>query len=68
MTLDHAFPHPSHMAYVVKLNRDALAPPQGELSGRVEHLLSGEHADFACGDELLSWLAQHAQPVREPQP
>ena len=59
MSLATQSTHPGHRAYVVKLNRDA-APPVQTLSGRVEHLDSGEHADFASADELVHWLTRHA--------
>ena len=62
MTLDAHTAHPSDRAYVVKLHRDALARPDAELAGRVEHLVSGDHADFASADELVAWLERHAQP------
>lgn len=64
---DHAL-HPTHRAYVVKLNRDALSPPAGTLAGRVEHLVSGDHAQFSCADELVRWLERHADPqARQPR-
>lgn len=62
MTLDHHIPHPTDRAYVVKLNRDALRTPGVALAGRVEHLVSGDHADFSCADELVRWLERHADP------
>jgi hypothetical protein len=62
MTLDPHTPHPSDRAYVVKLNRDALCGSGGALAGRVEHMVSGDHADFACAHELVRWLERHADP------
>ena len=58
-------PHPSYPAagaYVLKLHRDA-RPATGHLLGRIEHVASGDSADFASGEQLLAWLAQHATPV-----
>ena len=55
-------PHPSHPSagcYVLKLHRDA-RPAQGRLSGRLEHIVSGDCTDFASSDELLAWLVRHA--------
>ena len=60
MSLDRHATHPSELAYVVKLHRDALAHPEAAaLSGRIEHLVSGDHADFQGGDALLAWLSRH---------
>jgi D-arabinose 1-dehydrogenase-like Zn-dependent alcohol dehydrogenase len=58
MTLEEHANHPSHRAYVVKLDRDALVPPH-ELAGRVEHIVSGAQCEFANGDELVAWLTRH---------
>lgn len=59
MTL-HPHPHyPSAGGYVLKLHRDALTG-RGRLSGRIEHIASGEAADFASGEALLAWLLRHA--------
>jgi hypothetical protein len=67
MTLDSHCPHPSERAYVIKLDRDA-AGERRRLSGRVEHLSSGDRADFANGDQLLAWLARHvAGALSEPE-
>lgn len=59
MNLNARASFPSTRCYVLKLHRDAL-PAQGELTGRLEHIASGEHVDFGNGDELLAWLALHA--------
>ena len=59
MTLN---PHPTYPAaggYVLRLHRDA-RPSAGHLVGRIEHVASGDSADFASGERLLEWLAQHA--------
>lgn len=59
MTLN---PHPTYPVaggYVLRLHRDA-RPASGHLAGRIEHVASGNSADFASGAELLEWLAAHA--------
>jgi hypothetical protein len=66
MTLDFLATHPTDRAYVVKLHRNALGASGGALAGRVEHLVSGDHADFCSADELVRWLERHADP--EPRP
>jgi hypothetical protein len=50
---------------VLRLHRDA-RPENGQLSGRIEHVSSGDSIDFATGAELLAWLARHATGTREP--
>jgi hypothetical protein len=59
MTLQSTSNFPNLRCYVLKLHRDA-APAAGRLHGRLEHIASGEHVDFASGDELLAWVARHA--------
>jgi len=62
MTLN---PHPTYPAsggYVLKLHRDA-RPESGALMGRIEHIASGDSADFASGEVLLDWLSRHASQV-----
>jgi hypothetical protein len=59
MTLN---PHPTYPVaggYVLRLHRDA-CPSAGQLVGRIEHVASGDSADFASGERLLEWLALHA--------
>jgi hypothetical protein len=58
--------HPSSGSYVLKLHRDA-DPRQGRLSGRIEHIVSGEHHDFASSPELIDWLQRHAAVMRGPR-
>jgi hypothetical protein len=53
---------PSAGRYVLRLHRDA-APHAGSLTGRIEHVTSGESVDFASGEELLDWLSRHAVQV-----
>jgi hypothetical protein len=59
MTLQSTANFPNARCYVLKLHRDAL-PAQGRLIGRLEHIASGEHVDFASGEALLAWLTRHA--------
>ncbi|MDN3922934.1 hypothetical protein [Roseateles violae] len=59
MTLN---PHPTYPAaghYVLRLHQDALHGAQ-RLAGRIQHVSSGDSADFASGADLLAWLAGHA--------
>jgi hypothetical protein len=52
--------HPVSGGYVLRLHRDA-RPAEGQFRGRVQHVASGEWADFASGAELLAWLVGHAE-------
>jgi hypothetical protein len=49
-------PLPVHRAFVVQLHATA-AVAQGQLTGRVEHVLSGQAAHFDTLDELLAFMA-----------
>jgi hypothetical protein len=62
MTLNPHPNHPSAGCYVLKLHRDT-RPHLGRLSGRLEHIVSGDCIDFASSEELLAWLLQHAAQV-----
>ena len=46
---------PARLAFVVQLNGSS-ATNERSLSGRVEHILSGEGASFQGGQELLSTI------------
>ena len=48
-------PLPVHRAFVVQLHATAVVA-QGQLSGRVEHVLSGQAAHFQSVDELLAFM------------
>ena len=48
---------PVHRAFVVQLHATAVVG-QGQLSGRVEHVLSGQAAHFQILDELLAFMAR----------
>ena len=50
-------PLPVQRAFVVQLHATA-AVAQGQLSGRVEHVLSGQVAHFHTLDELLAFIAR----------
>jgi hypothetical protein len=64
MTLNPLPSHPSHACYVVKLHRDA-RPQDGELSGRLEHILSGDCVDFTSAQALVDALRRHAAEWRD---
>jgi len=49
-------PLPVQRAFVVQLHATA-AVAQGQLSGRVEHVLSGQAAHFHTLNELLAFMA-----------
>jgi hypothetical protein len=57
--------YPSAGQYVLRLHRDA-RPQQGQLSGRIEHVASGEGAHFASAAGLLDWLERHAAQGCDP--
>ena len=59
MTLNPLPSHPSDGCYVVKLHRDA-RPQQGELRGRLEHIVSGDCVEFASAQALLAALVHLA--------
>ena len=50
-------PLPVQRAFVVQLHATA-AVAQGQLTGRVEHVLSGQAAHFDTLDELLAFTAR----------
>ena len=47
---------PVDRAFVMQLN--ATATTQGQLSGRVEHVVSGQAAHFQTLDQLLAFIAR----------
>ena len=57
--------YPSAGRYVLRLHRD-VPRHDGQLAGRVEHVTSGDSADFASATELLDWLSRHAAQVLDP--
>ena len=50
-------PLPVQRAFVVQLHATAVVA-QGQLTGRVEHVLSGQAAHFHTVDELLAFIAR----------
>lgn len=50
-------PLPVQRAFVVQLHATAVVAP-GQLTGRVEHVLSGQAAHFQSLDELLAFMAR----------
>lgn len=50
-------PLPVERAFVVQLHATAVAA-HGQLTGRVEHVLSGQAAHFHTLDELLAFMAR----------
>lgn len=63
MTLNPHPIHPAAGAYVLRLHRDA-RPADGPLMGRIQHVASGDWADFASSSELHDWLARHFAQVQ----
>jgi hypothetical protein len=55
MTLNAITNFPSSRCYVLKLHRDAV-PATGLVIGRLEHIASGAHVDFASDQGLLAAL------------
>ena len=62
MTLNHHPDFPSARYYVLKLHRDS-DPARSVLRGRIEHVASGEHFDFASAPALLALLARHLEDL-----
>ncbi|WP_114968714.1 hypothetical protein [Rhodoferax ferrireducens] len=63
MTLNPHPIHPAAGAYVLRLHRDA-CPAEGLLMGRIQHVTSGDWADFTSSTAMLAWLTQHAAQWR----
>ena len=60
MTLNPHPIHPAAGAYVLRLHRDA-RPAEGLLMGRIQHVASGDWADFASSVAMLDWLVWHCE-------
>ena len=58
MTLNPVPLYPSTGRYVLRLHRDAMQA--GVIAGRIEHVSSGDSAEFADRGELVDWLARHS--------
>ena len=59
MTLNPIPSHPSSQCYVLKLHRDS-QPAQGQISGLLEHVATGQSISFADAEGLLAALLAHA--------
>ena len=60
-------PLPVQRAFVVQLHATA-AVAHGQLTGRVEHVLSGQAAHFHSMDELLAFIARVLVAVENTPP
>ena len=67
MILNHLPIFPAAGRYVVRLHQDA-RPAEGRLIGRIEHVDSGDFADFATSQRLIDWLTQHAALLKDDAP
>ena len=61
---DHPAPLSVTRAFVVQLGADAVVE-QGHLTGRVEHVISGQAADFEALETLLAFMARVLRAERE---
>jgi hypothetical protein len=61
---DHPAPLSVTRAFVVQLRADAVVE-QGHLTGRVEHVISGQAADFEALETLLAFMARVLRAERE---
>ena len=59
MTLHPIPAHPSSLCYVLKLHRDS-QPAQGQISGRLEHVATGQSISFDDAGGLVAALLAHA--------
>jgi hypothetical protein len=59
MTLNTVPSHPSSLCYVLKLHRDS-RPEQGQISGLLEHVASGQSSSFSDVGGLIVALLAHA--------
>jgi hypothetical protein len=65
MSAQHKPAHLSvHHAFVVQFRSDT-AVEQGNLAGRVEHVVSGQATDFQSLETLLTCIAQVLKAERE---
>jgi hypothetical protein len=53
-----------HRAFVVQFQADTVVE-QGHLAGRVEHVVSGQAADFQSLETLLTFIAQVLREARD---
>lgn len=59
MTLNRIPSHPSSLCYVLKLHRDS-QPAQGQVSGLLEHVATGQSISFEDAGGLVAALLAHA--------
>ena len=65
MTLSNSASYPQTRSFVLLLHRDAV-PADGNLVGRLEHLVTGRRFHFASAAELVECLvAATATPLKE---
>ena len=62
---DHPAPLSITRAFVVQFRADAVVE-QGHLTGRVEHVISGQATDFQSLETLLTFIARVLRAEREP--
>ena len=60
MTLNPVPSYPSTLCYVLRLHRDS-QPACGRISGRLEHVATGETMPFEDAAALLTALAAHVR-------
>jgi hypothetical protein len=53
----HQSSFPTQRAFVVQIHADAEVA-QGQVWGRVEHIVSGQSARFQCVEELVAFMVQ----------
>jgi hypothetical protein len=59
MTLNPIPSHPSSLCHVLKLHRDS-QPAQGQISGLLEHVATGQSMSFDDAGGLVAALIAHA--------
>jgi hypothetical protein len=58
------FPFPTQRAFVVQIHADAVVV-QGQIWGRVEHLVSGQATRFQSMEELVRFMEQVLSEAEE---
>ena len=66
MSLNPRSNYPSIRSYVLKLHRDC-RPGGGALRGRLEHIASGRHFEFADATELVLGLVRDLSLIQQEQ-
>ena len=62
MVLNKQSSYPNTLAYVLKLHRD-VAPNEGRIAGRLEHVASGRTLHFNSAEELIACLLQDTAAI-----